>query len=716
MSGDTLTRHRRFAALLLALALAAPAAGPAQVTRHDEIDYPPLPEFEVPKPVRVELENGLVLILVEDHELPLIDAEARIRVGQRLDPEDRAGLASLTGEVMRTGGVTGMSGDKIDEFLESRAASIETSIGIDAGSASMSSLVEDFPEVLALFARVLREPVFDEDKLAVAKNQVNAGIARQNDDPQGILFREFLEVVLGADSPYTRPDTFNSIAAITTEDLASFHGRYFHPNNMILGLVGDFEVDDVVARVREAFGDWPAGPPAPGFEGGYKTEPTPGVFYVEKEDVTQSSILMGHLGVRRDNPDFYAIEVFNEVLGGGFVSRLFSRVRSQQGLAYAVSGGLGSHWDREGRFQLFTTTKTETTGAAIDSLRVEARKVVGEEPPTEAEVERAKQAILSSFVFTSDSSRKILGQQLTYEYYGYPLDWLDRYIEGIREVTVEEVRAVGPKYVRPDDLTIMVVGPSEGRDRPLEDFGPVTAVDITIPPLDEETVEATQEARQEGSALLSAAVEAHGGAAAFGAFRSVRQTASATAMVPGSEMRVEIDQLVVYPDRIRQAVTLPQGTMVQVMAGDEAFLETPAGVQPLDAGRRDSLSLGLLRTFPVLLRSAAEGQLDAVAAGADALDGVAVELVEVSTAGQTLRLALAADDRRVLELRFRGSDFTGTPGEVRQRYSDFREVDGLLLPFAVEATFEGQPHMRSTITGAVVNGEVDAALFARPAE
>lgn len=714
MSGDLHRHHPRIATLALAGLLLAPIGATAQVTKHGEIVYPPLPELDVPQPVRVELDNGMVLILVEDHELPLIDAEARIRVGQRLDPADRAGLASLTGEVMRTGGVDGMNGDEIDELLEGRAASIETGIGIDSGTASMSCLVEDFPAVLELFARVLRQPVFDEDKLAVAKNQVNAGIARQNDDPQGILFREFVEVVLGADSPYARPDTYNSIAAVTAAELAAFHRRYVHPNNIILGLVGDFEVDEVIAQVREAFGDWPAGPPSGPFDGGYKSEPTPGVFYVEKADVTQSSILMGHLGVRRDNPDFYAIEVFNEVLGGGFVSRLFSRVRSQKGLAYAVSGGVGSQWDREGRFQLFTTTKTETTGAAIEALLVEARSVVGDEPPTEIEVERAKQAILSSFVFTSDSSRKILGQQLTYEYYGYPLDWLARYIEGIREVTVEQVRAVGPRYVRPDELTIMVVGPDEGRDRPLEDFGPVTVVDVTIPGLDVEAVEATTEARRVGNELLAAAVEAHGGAAAFTGFRSVRQTAAATAMLPGSEMRVEIDQLVVYPDRIRQAVTLPQGTMVQVLAGAESFLQIPGGVEPLDARRRDSLSLGLLRTLPVLLRSAAEGRLAAVAAGAGTVGEVPVEYLEVSIAGQSVTLAVETGAGRIVELRFRGLDFSGAPGEVSQLYSDFRPVEGLLLPFAVEATFEGQPYMSSTITGAEVNAAIDAALFARP--
>jgi hypothetical protein len=185
-------------------------------------------------------------------------------------------------------------------------------------------------------------------------------------------------------------------------------------------------------------------------------------------------------------------------------------------------------------------------------------------------------------------------------------------------------------------------------------------------------------------------------------------------MVPGSPVAIEIDQWVVYPDRIRQAVTLPQGTMVQVLADDDSFVETPAGIQPLDAERRDNLSLGLLRTLPVLLRSAADGALDAVAAGTGSVGEVPVRYLQISTAGRSVRLAVEAESGRVVELTFRGSDFTGAPGEVRQAYSDFRPVEGLLLPFSAEATFEGRPYMNFTITGAEVNVEVDPALFAPP--
>jgi zinc protease len=207
----------------------------------------------------------------------------------------------------------------------------------------------------------------------------------------------------------------------------------------------------------------------------------PGVYFVEKPDVTQSAIAMGHAGIRRDHPDYYAVEVMNQVLSGSFASRLFSNVRSRKGLAYSVSGGVGSQWDHEGVFQMWLTTKVETTGAAIEALVEEARNLTAK-PPSDAEVAKAKEGILNSFVFNSDSRAEILAQQLLYEYFGYPLDWLERYRAGVEAVTSEEVRAAAAEHVHPDRLAILVVGPAEGQDKPLSEFGTVIAVDITIPP------------------------------------------------------------------------------------------------------------------------------------------------------------------------------------------------------------------------------------------
>jgi zinc protease len=464
---------------LLAAALPGPAA--AQATRAGDLRYPPLPPFEIPRPERVVLDNGLVVMLLEDHELPLVDATALIRTGSRFDPASKVGLAELTGAVLRTGGTTRLSGDQLDDWLESKAAVVETEIGETSGRAYMSSLRQDFPAVLKVFAEVLRRPAFAEAKLQVAKNQARAEVARQNDSPLGIVFRELEEVVYGAASPYARTETYATLDTIQRRDLVQLHAAHFHPNHMVLGLVGDFDKAEALRLVREAFGDWPRGPeppPVPAFD---SRPPTPGVYYVEKNDVTQSSVALGSLGIVRNSPDHHAVEVMNHVLSGSFASRLFSKVRTQKALAYSVFGEVGSDWDHPGLLFAFLTTKTETTGAGIEALLEEVRNMTAQ-PPTPEEVERAKQAILNSFVFNADSRRKVLSQQLNFEYYGYPLDWFARYRQGIEAVTVEQVRAVAAKYLRPEQFAIVVVGPKEGTDKPLSTYGPVSTLDVTIPP------------------------------------------------------------------------------------------------------------------------------------------------------------------------------------------------------------------------------------------
>ncbi len=452
----------------------------AQVKTVEQLQYPPLPKLVIPEPERVVLENGMVVLLMEDHELPLVSVSALIRTGSRLEPKDKTGLASLTGTVLRSGGTQNRSGDELDEFLEGKAAMIETGIGATSGSASMSSLAEDFPLVLKVFAEVLRSPMFAKDKLQIAKNQVMAGISRQNDDPDGIVSREFKKLIYGASSPYTWIPTYASVLSITREDLIQWHQTYFHPNRMILGVAGDFNKAQTIALLKEVFGDWPKGPSVADVPALVQDRVPPGVFYIEKNDMTQAKIAMGHLGIRRDHPDYFPLVVVNQILSGSFGARLFSNVRSKQGLAYDVHGGVGFNWDFPGMAILSMSTKTKTTGRGIDALIAEARNMV-DVPPDQEEVAKAKTSILNSFVFSVDSPSKVLGKYLTYEYYGYPSTWLAQFRQGIEKVTTAEVRAAAHKHLRPKDFAILVVGPRKGTNPALTRYEHIQELDIQIP-------------------------------------------------------------------------------------------------------------------------------------------------------------------------------------------------------------------------------------------
>jgi zinc protease len=709
--------HDRFVALGLALAcLCALVAAPlsAQVKSVGELQYPPLPDFDVPEPTRVELDNGMVVLLVEDHELPLVDVIARVHTGSRLDPADKIGLARLTGDVLRTGGTEKMSAEELDRYLESRAASIETSIGDEFGTASMSVLAEDFAEVLPVFADVLRRPAFAEEPITVAVTAVEAEIARQNDSAQQIVFRELNSAVYGEDSPYAYEPTYATVQAIGRDDLVDWHAKYFRPGNVVLGLVGDFDTEQAVGLVKQAFGDWQKGSKRPAVDVPFRREANPGVFYVEKNDVTQANVALGHLGIRRDNPDYHAVEVMNQVMGGSFASRLFSRVRSEQGLAYTVFGQVGSDWDHEGVALMFTSTKTETTGAAIEALLREARNMVTEEI-TDQEVAKAKQSILSSFVFNFDSPRKILGQQLTYEYYGYPLDWISRYRKGIESVTPAQVRAAAAEYLHPDDFAIVVVGPSEGMDRDLADFGEVTKVDISIAAPAETRAEVTAAGRSAADEILTRAVEAVGGPAVVDGMESLSLTGTASQVTPQGEVEIPFESVLVFPDRLRQALTLPFGELTMALTGDGGFMIGPQGPMDLPDSQRQALRTQFLRTPMLLLRARGEDGFEATSLGSGEIAGATYQLVQVEYEGMLTTLGFDPESGRLTVLRYQGPGPTGAPGEVVQTLSDFREADGgLVYHHRSEATFDGEPMGGMTVETVGVGGAVDPALFEKP--
>ena len=686
----------------------------AQVKTLDQIQYPPLAEFKIPQPARVTLDNGLVLLLLEDHELPLVNVSVRVHTGGRLEPADKVGLARLTGTVMRTGGTKNMTGDQLDDYLESKAASIETSIGTESGAASLSCLKKDFPETVKILSDVLRYPAFDQQKIEIAKNQVVAGISRQNDDPQNIMFREFDQIIYGESSPYARVPTYQTVGAVTREDMIEWHARYFHPDRALVGVVGDFDTAQTVELLRQVFGSWQKGPEVEKVDVPYQKEAPVGVFQVVKEDVNQANIIMGHLGIRRDNPDYYAVEILNQIFGGGFSSRLFSNVRSQKGLAYAVSGGVEAEWDHPGLFDMWLTTKTESTTPAIEALMEEARNLTAK-PPTRDEIDKAKASILNSFIFNSDSMEKILGQQLTFEYYGYPADWLARYRAGIDKVSADQVRAAAEKYIHSKQFAILVVGPAAIAEQSLAAYGPVKKLDITIPePSAPAAPAATTQTRERAAQLIAKAVEGLGGAQAVDSVRSIDETASVVAKTPGGEVELKIRLLVAFPDRMLQEIELPQGVVSTVVTADEAFMRGPGGARPLPDSMRTELKKEIDRNLFSLLQNRGAADLSASAVGSDQVGGLKVELVRIDRAGDTVTLGIDPESGRVLSMAYRGNDLTGARVDTVMTFSDFRKIDGLIMPFASSATFNGEPALSAKTEKLSFNVEVDAARFTKP--
>lgn len=446
-----------------------------------KIPVPALHAFHPEQPIRIELKNGLVILLEPDHELPFINGTINIRGGSRDVSPNKVGLIDLYGQAWRTSGTATQSGDQLDDLLAQKAASVETDGNSDSTSVSWSCLKRDEDQVFGIAVDLLEHPAFKPQMLMLAKQQEIAGIVRRNDRASDIAEREASILVYGKESPYARQPEIAGVMGITLNDLNDWHTKSLTPNNMIVAVEGDFDPAAMEKTLRAAFENMPRGAawpkPTVEFPG-----PTPGVYSVNKSDVDQSNIWIVGLGTERNNPDYYALSVMNEIFSGGFGSRLFQDVRTKQGLAYSVFGAYGASFDHPGLFYTAASTKSESTVQATKSMLEEIRELKTK-PFTAAELASAKDQLLNSFIFHYDSKSKLLAQQTQLQFYGYPADFLTKYRAGIEAVTLADLKRVADKYVDPSKLAVLVVGHEADYGTPLTslDLGPVHPLDITIP-------------------------------------------------------------------------------------------------------------------------------------------------------------------------------------------------------------------------------------------
>ncbi len=695
--------------MLTACIVAALCALPAFAQSHyADIDTPPLPEFDIPEPEQVTLPNGMIVFLIENHELPLISMSARVGAGALYEPADKIGLASIAGQVMRTGGTENVDADALNLRLENMGAQIEASIGTVSGQVFMSSLTETVDEVLPLFADVLMHPAFPEDKIDLAKTQSKSGIARRNDQAQSIVNREFDKLLYGADSPYARHTEYATIDAIERQDLIDFHGRYFLPNNTILGVWGDFDTAEMVAKLENAFAAWQAQE-----DFVRPTQPSPdtgseyGVYYAPKPDVTQSAILMGHPGeIMMNHPDYFAVTVMNQVLSG-FTGRLFQNVRDDKGLAYSVFGGYTANFERPGQFYAGIMTKSESTVDGTEAVREEIEKMRAA-PPSDEELELAKDNYLNSFVFNFDTRQEIVNRMMTYAYYDYPLDFLNQVREGVQAVDASEVHRVAQKYLRPDDMKILAVGNGDDFGRPLADLGEVETIDITIPTGLEPAPEATEETLSEGQELFEKAVDTVGGQEAFAAIETLRQSLTMAMSTPdGQQIEIEQTQYVAYPDRVRMEMTLPagMGQMTVVVNGDDIVMDTPQGVMPAPPQVRDQVKSQMDQDMISML---ARDDLTVQHLGQEELDtGQTVEVLSVTMPGvaNPIQLLIDPDTHEPVGVRYNQGAM-----QLLGIITEMQEVGAVRLPSRLELYQDGQP-AGSTEMETEINVEMPDHLF-----
>ncbi|MEK6281158.1 MAG: pitrilysin family protein [Acidobacteriota bacterium] len=459
-------KNRKMLSALLAFVLltlspiALLAQAPQQIPAHPrELKYTTL-SYTPPKreQYRHVLSNGVVAYLVEDHDLPLVNVSTLVRTGSFLDPAGKEGLASLTGSQMRAGGTTSKTAEEFDEAADFLAAQIGSGIGGTQGNANVNLLAKDVDQGLALYFDMLKNPRFQEDRIKLAKSQILQNMERRNDSTTTIEGREWSRLMYGSDHFSTRETTKASIDSITREDMVAFHQKYYQPGGFIFAISGDFNTKDMLAKLETAMKGWPVNKTAVPVVPKPTAVPVAGVYTVHKADVNQGRVSIGHTGAMRDNPDAYAIEIMNDILGGGgFTSRITSRVRSDEGLAYSAGSSFGMGTYYPGVFRAAFQSKNPTTSQAIEIIMEEVTRVRTSKVSAE-ELETAKNSIIEFFPRIFATAAQIAGTFAGDEYTKRRPDYWATYRDRIRAVTAEDVQRVAEKYLQPDKMVILVVG------------------------------------------------------------------------------------------------------------------------------------------------------------------------------------------------------------------------------------------------------------------
>ncbi len=461
--------------------------GLAQAQRPSDLKYPPL-KYDPPNPAtyRVVLDNGLRGYLEEDHNLPLVTVSALINFGDLYIPKDKQGLGSVMSDTLIKGGTTDMEGDAIEERIDFLGGSLSFRVGERTSTLTLSVLSKDLDEGLKIFFDVLQHPEFRQAALDLTKVRLIDQLRQANDQPSRVLSREFEKLVYG-DAPMTWQPTRTSYEGITPADLKTMHATYFFPKNIILAAAGDFDTSQLKTKINGYVAGWANHDVKfPAISTDFP-QPKPGVYFIQKK-INQGYISLGHLGIEETNPDYYAVQVMNFILGGGsFTSRITTKVRSNEGLSYSQGSRFIYHWGFPGTFIGYVQTKSSTVGYAISLIENEFNRI-RTEPVTDEEMETAINYYLESFSSGFESPERTMGTFAELEMTGQPMDYYQKYRDRISAVTKEKVLEVARKYIHPDRMVITIVGDWEpcnkGGDKwpgPLEKLGPVQRITLADP-------------------------------------------------------------------------------------------------------------------------------------------------------------------------------------------------------------------------------------------
>ncbi len=465
---------KRVSQMALVLAVTVmPALAGADASFLAPYERASLPAINPPKAIVEVLPNGMRCYLLEDHTIPVAHVRVITKVGTIYDPADKAGLASITAILMRSGGAGELGPAQFDAALDGYGAVLSSDMGSEMGTATLESLSGDLDNTLPLLFEMIFKPRLDETRLDVAKLNVQEALRRADDDPEELAAYKYRQLVYGRQSPWARRPDGDSLSRIKVDDVRAFHDKYFKAGDMILAAAGDFNSREIVTLLRRLTADAPKG------EVSFPEVPAVDLKFRAAEEriarpTTQAFVRMGQLSIKRNNPDKFALFLVNEILGGGaFKSRLMQDIRTKRGMVYSIWSSVSPGLDY-GLFTVGLATKADQADKVMELVRGHIEKIIKPGDIEQSELVYAKQSILSGLIFDFDRAFKVVDGRARFYFYGYPDDYWKIYRDRIVSAKLSELSRVAAKYLHPDALDSLVVGPEAsggGKEQKKDDNG-----------------------------------------------------------------------------------------------------------------------------------------------------------------------------------------------------------------------------------------------------
>jgi zinc protease len=720
------------------------------------MEFPPKPltarSVNFPPYQMQTLPNGLQVMVVLHHEQPAVSMRLLVRAGSSSDPKAKTGLVHLASSLLDQGteGATTKSAEEFNDAIDFIGGAAGAGAGTDLSYLNMVVMKDSFDEGLRMLSEMARHPAFAQAEIDRQRQQLLSSLQVSFDDPGFIADAVFDRLVYGF-HPYGLPQTGtpDTIAGLTRDDLLAFHRRYFAPNNVILAIVGDVTAEDAFAAAGRVFGDWErrdvpaqtfAEPPAP----------TRRVVVVNKPDSVQTEVRVGNLGIPRNHPDYMAVNLAIRILGGEGSNRLHQVLRTARALTYSAQANFNT-FKESGDFEAETNTRTAATGEVL-RLIVDEFWRLQRERVNERELADAKAYLTGSFPLTIETPDAIALQVLNVMFYGLPIEQLQNFRDRVNAVTVDDIQRVARLYLKPDRLSVVLVGNAAAFTDQLKGIGfgsfetveigslDLTAVDFKaggaagagkvggagkpIVPQSRDLLRYQPSTEQSsisrddgGKVLLDRVIAATGGLEKLRAVRTVTAKQTVTNVGPNGPVDAETTSYVSYPDRFRVETKLPDATLVSAFDGTTVWTRDPEGSRDVPEAAAEART-SLKRDVIALLVAAANGtakirllQDTRRDVGQD-LSGGRVEHSLELVSGDLDPIVLGVDARTLLVTRESYTAGRGGPGLIEEMFSDYRPVGGVQMPFAAERR-AGQFSVKRRVTDIQINAPLDPTLFKR---